>query len=77
MIIHKQPASHERLFVFINNECRLPQIAIGFDHGGISESIIDNETGLLAKPLDVNDLGKKIETALQHETLHTEHMLGF
>ena len=43
----------------------LKKIAIGFDHGGISESIIDNETGLLAKPLDVNDLGKKIETALQ------------
>ena len=43
----------------------LNKIAIGFDHGGISESIIDNETGLLAKPLDVNDLGKKIETALQ------------
>ena len=43
----------------------LKKIAIGFDHGGISESIIDNETGLLATPLDVNDLGKKIETALQ------------
>ncbi len=43
----------------------LKKIAIGFDHGGISESIIDNETGLLAKPLDVIDLGKKIETALQ------------
>ena len=43
----------------------LKKIAIGFDHGGISESIIDNETGLLAKPLDVNDLGKKIETALK------------
>ena len=43
----------------------LKKIAIGFDHGGISESIIDNETGLLATPLDVNDLGKKIEIALQ------------
>ena len=29
------------------------------------KSIIDNETGLLAKPLDFNDLGRKIETALQ------------
>ena len=43
----------------------LKKIAIGFNHGGISESIIDNETGLLAKPLDVHDLGKKIEIALQ------------
>ena len=43
----------------------LKKITIGFNHGGISESIIDNETGLLAKPLDFNDLGKKIETALQ------------
>ena len=36
-----------------------------FNHGGISETIIDNKTGRLAKPLDVNDLGKQIETALQ------------
>ena len=43
----------------------LKKIAIGFNHGGISESIIDNKTGLLAKPLDVDDLGKKIEIALQ------------
>ncbi len=43
----------------------LKKIVIGFDHGGISESIIDNETGFLAKPSDEIDLGKKIEVALK------------
>ena len=41
------------------------KFVIASNHGGSTETIIDNETGLLAKPLDVNDLGKKIETALQ------------
>ena len=43
----------------------LKKIAIGFNHGGVSESIINNETGFLAKPSDAIDLSKKIEMALQ------------
>tara|TARA_B100000579_G_C22825106_1_gene852635 strand:- start:1094 stop:2251 length:1158 start_codon:yes stop_codon:yes gene_type:complete len=42
----------------------LEKIVIGFDHGGLSETIIDGETGFLAKPVCVSSLAEKIELAL-------------
>ena len=42
----------------------LEKIVIGFNHGGTSETIIDGETGFLAKPLSVSSLAEKIEIAL-------------
>ena len=46
----------------------LEKIVIGFNHGGISESIKDQNTGFLAVPLDANDLCKKITQALTLKT---------
>ena len=42
----------------------LEKIVIGFNHGGMSETIIDGETGFLAKPISVTSLAEKIELAL-------------
>lgn len=42
----------------------LEKIVIGFNHGGVSESIKDRNTGFLAIPLDAYDLCNKITQAL-------------
>ena len=42
----------------------LEKIVVGFDHGGVSETIIDGQTGFLAKPKSVTSLADKIELAL-------------
>jgi len=52
----------------------LKKIAIGFNHGGISESIIPNETGFLAVPGNVNDLTYQIENALQLNKVERDRM---
>ena len=43
----------------------LEKIVIGFDHGGISETIVDGETGFLAKPKSASSLAEKINLALE------------
>ena len=42
----------------------LEKIVVGYDHGGISETIIDGETGFLAKPTSEDSLAEKIDIAL-------------
>ncbi len=42
----------------------LEKIAIGFNQGGASETISDQNTGFLAKPMDAIDLSEKIIQAL-------------
>ena len=42
----------------------LEKIVVGYDHGGISETIIDGETGFLARPVSEDSLAEKIDLAL-------------
>jgi glycosyltransferase involved in cell wall biosynthesis len=42
----------------------LGKIAIAFDHGGASETIIDGKTGFLAEPINIESLSEKISYAL-------------
>ena len=42
----------------------LGKIVVGFDHGGISETIINGETGFLAEPKNVDSLSEKLQIAL-------------
>ncbi len=42
----------------------LGKIAIAFDHGGASETIIDGKTGFLAEPINIESLSEKISFAL-------------
>ncbi|MGB2436189.1 MAG: glycosyltransferase family 4 protein [Candidatus Puniceispirillales bacterium] len=37
---------------------------VAFDHGGAAESIVPDETGWLAKPVDIDDLAAAVDTAL-------------
>ena len=46
----------------------LEKIVVGYDHGGISETIIDGETGFLAKPISEDSLAEKIDLALSLES---------
>ena len=42
----------------------LEKIVVGYDHGGISETIIDGETGFLARAVSEDSLAEKIDLAL-------------
>ena len=42
----------------------LGKIVVGFDHGGISETIINGETGFLAEPKNIDSLSEKLQIAL-------------
>ena len=42
----------------------LEKIVVGYDHGGVSETIIDGETGFLAKAVSEDSLAEKIDLAL-------------
>ena len=46
---------------------------IGSKRGGIPEIIMDGKTGLLADPLDINDLAGKLETLIGSSQLRQEY----
>ena len=55
----------------------LEKIVIGFDQGGISETIIDGQTGFLAKPKSSSSLAEKIEFALNLDNLARNKITTF
>lgn len=52
----------------------LEKIVIGFDHGGISETITHGITGFLADPININSLAEKIDLALNLESKDRKRM---
>ena len=42
----------------------LGKIVVGFDHGGVSETIINGETGFLAEPKNIDSLSENLQIAL-------------
>ena len=55
----------------------LGKIAIAFDHGGASETIIDGKSGFLAEPVKVESLAEKISMALSLKKLIEKKMSEF
>ena len=55
----------------------LGKIAIAFDHGGASETIIDGKSGFLAEPVKVESLAEKISMALSLKKVNREKMSEF
>ena len=55
----------------------LGKIAIAFDHGGASETIIDGKSGFLAEPVKVESLAEKISMALSLKKNNREKISKF
>ncbi len=53
----------------------LGKIVVGFDHGGVSETIINGDTGFLADPKNIDSLSEKLQIALNLRETERKKMI--
>lgn len=67
------PSTEKESFGLVAAEAMLAKKAvIGANHGGLKEIIIDNKTGILVEPNNVNELSKAIMTLINNPELREQ-----